>query len=138
MTDKELIEKAGRAQGWVDYPTDSVEQGDTWHLEPSKAPFGKTLPKDQWNPLGDDGDNHRLATALDISVIIAPNTVFAISYNNSCVQEEFDSRGGVSIRFDKEPSGVAHYMTPEEKPAAVRRAVALAAATQAPRRGVAI
>jgi hypothetical protein len=133
MTDKELIDAAGRAQGL------KIE----WHQEmagefPCYRADGCCV---EWNPLGDDGDNHRLATALDISVIIAPNTVFAASYNNSCVREEFDSQGGVSIRFDKEPSGVAHYLTPEEKPAAVRRAVVLAAATQAPylpRRRVAV
>lgn len=128
MTDQELLELAAKAAG---YETRSDGEGAlTLTVRP-----GVCRP---WDPLEDDGDNYRLATALDISVIIAPNTVFAVSYNNCCVQEEFDSQGGVSIRFDKEPSGVVHYMTPEKKPAAVRRAVVLAAATQAPRRRIAV
>ncbi len=36
--------------GWVDYPSDSIEQGAYWHTEASKAPFGARFPKDEWKP----------------------------------------------------------------------------------------
>lgn len=40
----------GRAQGWVVYPTDSVEHGDTWHMDPDRAPFGRVMKVADWQP----------------------------------------------------------------------------------------
>lgn len=51
MNDKELLDLAARALGWIDYPTDSVECGDYWHLDAKKAPFGHRIAKWDWNPL---------------------------------------------------------------------------------------
>lgn len=39
-----------KAQGWVDYPEDSIEQGEVWHIEPDKAPFGRILNKSWFRP----------------------------------------------------------------------------------------
>lgn len=68
MTDNELIDLAARAQGWIDYPNDSVEHGSHWHLDAARAPFGPRMSKCSWNPLTDDGDRYRLAMALGISI----------------------------------------------------------------------
>lgn len=38
-------DKLARFLGYVDFPSDSVEQGDTWHENPSRAPFGPTISK---------------------------------------------------------------------------------------------
>lgn len=43
----------GKANGWIDYPEDSIEQGSLWHLEPAKAPFDKTLLKSHFSPSTD-------------------------------------------------------------------------------------
>lgn len=40
----------GRAIGWVDYPNDSIEQGNVWHLDSSRAPFGPIMNKQDWVP----------------------------------------------------------------------------------------
>lgn len=42
-----------KAQGWVNYPSDSKERGTLWHLEPDKAPFGLTCPGATWKPSTD-------------------------------------------------------------------------------------
>lgn len=39
-----------KAQGWVDYPEDSIEQGEVWYIEPDKAPFGRILNKSWFRP----------------------------------------------------------------------------------------
>lgn len=76
MTDKELLELAAKAQGWIDYPDDSIEAGDFWHTEPEKAPFDYRIYKSSWNPLNDDGDAFRLAVKLELDVgINSPNAV---------------------------------------------------------------
>lgn len=68
MTDKELLELAAKAQGWIDYPDDSIEAGDFWHTEPEKAPFDYRIYKSSWNPLNDDGDAFRLAVKLEMDI----------------------------------------------------------------------
>lgn len=40
-----IADKIARKLGFKDYPDDSVEQGDRWHTEPEKAPFGHTMNK---------------------------------------------------------------------------------------------
>lgn len=77
MTDKQLLEYAAKAQGWIDYPNDSIEYGDTWHIEPDKAPLGKIIKKANWNPLTDDGDALRLAVKLKVDVFFHPSKVVA-------------------------------------------------------------
>lgn len=68
LTDNELVDLAARAQGWIDYPNDSVEQGSGWHLDAARAPFGPSMYKSVWRPLTDDGARYRLARALGISI----------------------------------------------------------------------
>ena len=67
MSDKELVDYAGKALGWVDYPDDSLEHGSVWHLDKERAPFGRITEKSSWNPLVSDGDCARLEAALEIN-----------------------------------------------------------------------
>ena len=68
MTALELLDQAARALGWIDYPEDSSEQGNYWHTDLARAPFGPTFPKYSWNPDTDDGDCARMEAALGINV----------------------------------------------------------------------
>lgn len=43
----------GRAMGWVNYPTDSIEHGNTWHCNPKTAPFGPTMYTSEYTPSTD-------------------------------------------------------------------------------------
>ena len=40
----------GKALGWVDYPEDSIEQGEWWYTDPAKAPFSERIRKVDWKP----------------------------------------------------------------------------------------
>lgn len=42
-----------KAQGWTDYPNDSIEQGGKWHCDPEKTPFGRVMWKDHFTPSTD-------------------------------------------------------------------------------------
>ena len=58
MKTSELIGPAldysvAKAQGWTDYPTDSIEQGGKWHCDPEKTPFGRVMWKDHFTPSTD-------------------------------------------------------------------------------------
>lgn len=83
LEDHELLDRAARAQGWIDYPNDSVEAGAYWHLDPEKAPFGRRLDKRFWRPLADDAEAFRLAVAmclpLDITDEVTAVTPLGIS-----------------------------------------------------------
>ena len=39
-----------KANGWVDYPKDSIEHGAYWYEEPDRAPFGRRLLKELCTP----------------------------------------------------------------------------------------
>jgi len=56
MTDnyEELRDLSARALGWIDYPTDSIEEGTVWHTDKSKAPYDRTINKCDWNPIEND------------------------------------------------------------------------------------
>lgn len=68
MEDRELLDLAARAQGWIDYPQDSIEAGSYWHLDSKKAPFGPRIEKESWQPLNDDREALRLAVDLRMSI----------------------------------------------------------------------
>ncbi len=46
----ELDYWAAKAQGWINYPDDSREQGTVWHLNPKEAPFGKIMAVKEYTP----------------------------------------------------------------------------------------
>jgi len=70
MNDKELLELAAKAQGWIDFPNDPIEAGEHWFEEPQKAPFGIRRRKSSWNPLTADADAFRLAVKLEMDIEI--------------------------------------------------------------------
>lgn len=39
-----------KARGWIDYPSDSIEQGRYWHTDPARAPFGLRVEKHYFRP----------------------------------------------------------------------------------------
>ncbi len=53
LTGPALDWAVAKAKGWVNYPTDSVEQGMWWHTNPAIAPLGNDYYKvhrSDWNP----------------------------------------------------------------------------------------
>ena len=58
LTGAALDLAVGMANGWVTYPEDSKEHGDTYHLDPERAPFGPIRsvrgyqPSTNWNQGG--------------------------------------------------------------------------------------
>lgn len=77
MSDADLLDLAARAQGWFDYPTDSIEQGMYWHTDRATAPFDHHFPKSSWIPLDDDGQALRLAVKLEMQVHVRGGGVLA-------------------------------------------------------------
>lgn len=84
LEDRELLDRAARACGWIDYPNDSVEAGEYWHLDPDKAPFGRRLEKRHWCPLTDDGDAFRLAVAMCLPLDITDEATEITTLGVSC------------------------------------------------------
>ena len=102
MTDRELLELAAKAAG----------------LEPFKA-CGRTFvkgdgsaPKNDWNPLIDDGNALRLAVKLRLDVLWAEHEKSVVVCNDSSHDEYI----GEKVRFTDDPN------------AATRRAIVRAAA----------
>ena len=53
LTGASLDWAVAKAQGWVDYPEDSIERGSKWHCDPEKAPFGQVMWKSNFQPSTD-------------------------------------------------------------------------------------
>jgi len=68
LTGKGLDEAVARAQGWIDFPTDSIEQGKVWHKNPAKAPFGPTIDKSEYRPSQDFSEAMAILEAEGISL----------------------------------------------------------------------
>lgn len=50
LTGAALDWAVGRANGWVTYPTDSIEQGEYWHLTPAVGVWGPKCRVADWKP----------------------------------------------------------------------------------------
>lgn len=72
-----MLDKAARAQGWVDYPTDSAEHGQFWHLDCARAPHGPRIAKQNWTPLEDNSQAFMLATHFRMNLTIGNASVVA-------------------------------------------------------------
>lgn len=94
MNTLELLDRAARAQGWIDYPEDSSEQGNYWHTGLARAPFGPTFPKSAWNPYTDDGDCARMEAALRIDVEWYPRWVLCHRQMIEPVAAHYHDHGG--------------------------------------------
>jgi hypothetical protein len=64
-----LNHAVGKALGWTDYPTDSIEHGSVRHLDPLRTPFGKVLNKSSFKPSTD---------WVDAGPIIEANNIFVM------------------------------------------------------------
>jgi len=101
-TDRELLELAAKAAGFIDLEYANPEYG-FWLLDPIA---GRQM---RWNPLTDDGDALRLAVKLHIHL-----------YINQAVRVDYRIEGGVTVPL---------YEALEPEPyTATRRAITRAAA----------
>lgn len=109
MDDRQLLEAAARAAG--------IELADQPFLHTRKQAGALTAEGRIWNPLTDDGDALRLASALGIDV----------EFGNDKVEVH---GGGAweKVRYTNRPDGS---YTDDERCAAVRRAITRAAAHMA-------
>lgn len=76
-----LRDKAARAQGWINFPNDSVELGSKWHTEAVKAPFGYSFYKSHWKPESDYEAALILATSLKIMIDPRSHTVVCAAWD---------------------------------------------------------
>lgn len=73
---KALDYAVGIAQGWVTYPTDSVEQGRYFHTTPAIAPRGHEHNRvhiAQYSPSTDADKAWKLISEKDISILWRPD-----------------------------------------------------------------
>lgn len=100
LSDKQLIDMCGYAQGWTDYPSDSVEHGTIWHLDKDRAPFGRILDKRDWNPLDDDREAFRLGVnfGLEMRGQSSPNQVFIEATGEHTVIQRIDGDACKAMR----------------------------------------
>lgn len=63
MDDIKLNELVARKLGWIDYPTDSIEAGNYWHIDAARAPFGQRMRKHDWNPCRNTDQAFRIAAS---------------------------------------------------------------------------
>lgn len=68
LSGKELDYAVGKARGWINYPEDSIEHGDTWHCDPEKAPFGRCIKLSNYTPSSDWGQAGALIEEFGITL----------------------------------------------------------------------
>ena len=112
MTDRELLEKAAKAAGYV--IESFASDGGCWAYKANAAPNADgEYPIFKWNPLTDDGDALRLAVQLGIQPHYS------------------DFTGNAYVRWDRGEKTDAVY-GPDDPYAATRRAIVRAAAALTP------
>ena len=93
MTDKELIELAAKAAGYVGewkFLGESNGQAQGWYFV---LDDGITV----FNPLDDDGDALRLAVELGISIVFADTYVYTLGFDE-CTEMYNDDPGTATRR----------------------------------------
>lgn len=68
LTGTELDYAVGKAQGWINYPSDSIECGDTWHCDASRAPFGPIINLSDYSPTKDAYQCLKLVKEFSITI----------------------------------------------------------------------
>lgn len=53
LTGADLDRAVAMALGWIRYPTDSIEAGTVWHMDPERAPFGRIVNVREFRPSAD-------------------------------------------------------------------------------------
>lgn len=85
MTDRELLELAARAAGYLE--TASIQDGYGFIALAVMDEDGDWTGK-EWNPLNDDGDALRLAVACGINPIQCIYSVDAMNFDSCIVETE--------------------------------------------------
>ncbi|WP_054883614.1 hypothetical protein [Pseudomonas sp. NBRC 111130] len=92
MTDRELLEMAAKAAGYVvRWYDDSLAYGPTFGIEVEP---GNPSGFEPWNPLEDDGDAFRLAVKLDLTIygpgshpgVLVKTADAHTTYSDDCVR----------------------------------------------------
>lgn len=90
MTDRELLEAAARAAGYVvRWYDDTLRHGPTFGIEVEP---GNPCGFDTWNPLQDDGDRYRLLQALKMGIDFDAQAVIYTLDGSTC-EESFRDDG---------------------------------------------
>ena len=86
ITDQELSERiAIEYLGWITYPSDSIEHGSVYHLNPNKAPFGPVLDKWKFNPVEKSIDFLTVLKMPKFTLTLNTETCTVTSeYNGKC------------------------------------------------------
>lgn len=93
MNDRELLEMAARAAGYVvRWYEDSLAYGPTFGIEVEP---GNPCGFEHWNPLADDGDALRLAVTLKMTVDVSlwSNEVQVRAYKDNCGMHHVNEEG---------------------------------------------
>lgn len=53
LTGDALDYLVAKANGWVNYPTDSIERGQVWHMDAKNAPYGPVTSREAFRPSTD-------------------------------------------------------------------------------------
>ena len=119
MTDKEMLEYAAKAAGWIYYPPHQLDikfDKAGW-IDPAT---GGVYWEDLWNPLTDDGDALRLAVRLGLHARQFP-----------IIDDGFDAPLGMVEVWrvdDDDPAHVEFLRSGDDRLVATRRAIVRAAA----------
>lgn|SRR5574343_665294 len=100
LTGKDLDYAVGKANGWIDYPEDSIEHGDTWHCDPDRAPFGRTIEKRFYTPSTDGEQGMYIIEQARICVKTAPShldTTWRAYLGNVTDSQQCYSRGDTPL-----------------------------------------
>jgi hypothetical protein len=83
MTDKELLEKAAKAVGYVEW--------DWLASDGNLNVYNKEGRQEAWNPLTDDGDALRLAVKLNMDIVFDFDRVMVVfgDADAACITEYF-------------------------------------------------
>lgn len=81
LTNKQLNDAVARAIGWKNFPSDSVEHGDTWYKDKEKAPFCQYIKRRNWNPSTNWNDIGPLITKYHIQFTFSSTDIAAIVPN---------------------------------------------------------
>ena len=93
MNDRELLDLAAKAAGFID---DATDQSEAYGLHRGEDGVFYTTDSDgwrEWNPITDDGDALRLAAALDMLVSAHRRSVYAQTLNGE-TPSAYASQGG--------------------------------------------
>ena len=69
MTNAELDQAVGKAKGWVDYPSDSIESRTVWLTQPGKVPFGEAILKRNYTPTINAGQWAELLDEMSLGTV---------------------------------------------------------------------